>query len=77
MKFGLAVGVTLDFKVPMPKNSNILKAEHHDDELEALCAITLILKRLHFDQQWRVVNYIIVRLWGRTWTLAKPKSDSQ
>ena len=51
-------------------------AEDYDEELNAMNAVTIMLKRLTFDQQWRIINYVLVRLWGRTWLLARPKSDN-
>lgn len=51
-------------------------AEDYDEELNAINAVTILLKRLTFDQQWRIINYVLVRLWGRTWLLARPKSDN-
>ena len=46
-----------------------------DSELSALVIVHRALAPLCWDQQWRVLNYVIVRLWGRAWSLAKPASD--
>ena len=61
----------------MKAKLRVMIAEDFDEELNAIAVITILLKRLTFDQQWRVINYVIVRLWGRTWLLARPKSDHQ
>ncbi len=53
-----------------------MMAEDFDEELNAMNVCTLLLKRLTFDQQWRVLNYVLVRLWGRSWTLEKTKCDN-
>lgn len=57
--------------------NKVMLAEDYDDELNTLAAVTIMMKRLTFDQQWRILNYLLVRLWGRTWTLSKPASDSK
>jgi len=59
----------------MKAKLRVMLAEDFDEELNAIAAITILLKRLTFDQQWRVLNYILVRLWGRSWLLSRPKSD--
>lgn len=59
----------------MKAKLRVMMTEDFDEELNAMSAITILLKRLTFDQQWRVLNYVLVRLWGRTWLLARPKSD--
>ena len=59
-----------------PDKLRVMMKEDHDDESNALCAIVLLLKRLTFDQQWRVLNYVMVRLWGRSWILGRPKGDT-
>jgi len=53
-----------------------MMAKDFDEELNAMNVCTLLLKRLTFDQQWRVLNYLLVRLLGRSWTLSRPKSDN-
>lgn len=60
----------------MKEKLRVMIVEDFDEELNAMSVVTIILKRLSFDQQWRVLNYVIVRLWGRTWLLARPKSDA-
>jgi hypothetical protein len=55
----------------------VMIQEDFDEELNAMNVCVLLLKRLTFDQQWRVLNYIVVRLMGRSWSLGKPASDSK
>jgi hypothetical protein len=51
--------------------------EDFDEELNAMNVCVLLLGRLSFDQQWRILNYILVRLMGRSWSLGKPVSDNK
>jgi hypothetical protein len=48
---------------------------NQDCELRTICGCYELLKDLSSDAQWRILNYLIVRLFGRSCTLAKPKSD--
>ena len=49
--------------------------EDYDQESNALTAVVALLKPLSFDAQWRILNYVLVRLWNRSWLLARPKAD--
>jgi hypothetical protein len=61
----------------MKNKLRVMIQEDFDEELNAINVCVLLLKRLSFDQQWRVLNYIVVRLMGRSWSLGKPTSDSK
>ena len=37
----------------------------NDHEINALRACYSVLSKLSFDAQWRVINYLCVRLWNR------------
>lgn len=56
----------------MKKKFNTMLEEDFDLELNAMNAVVILLKNLTFDQQWRIINYVVVRLWGRSWLLARP-----
>jgi len=58
-----------------PDKLRVMIKEDFDEESNAMNVIIILLKRLNFDQQWRVLNYVVIRLWGRTWLLNRPKSD--
>jgi len=55
----------------------VMLVEDFDRELNAMAVTVQVLKNLTFDQQWRVLNYVIVRLIGRSWSLNRPKRDSE
>jgi len=59
----------------MKEKLRVMVKEDFDEELNTISVCTLMLKRLTFDQQWRVLNYLLVRLMGRSWALSKPASD--
>ena len=59
----------------MKDKFRVMMKEDFDEELNAMNVCVLLLERLTFDQQWRVLNYIIVRLMGRSWSFNKPMSD--
>ena len=50
-----------------------MRKEDFDEEMNALCAITLILSKLTFAQQHRILSYVIMRYWRQCWWLAKPQ----
>lgn len=47
-----------------------------DQELKTICLCVTHLSKLGWDGQWRVLNYLLIRYLGRSWALAKPKSDT-
>ncbi len=59
----------------MKQKLRVIMSEDFDEELNAIAAITILLNRLPFDAQWRVLNYVVVRLWGRCWSFSRPKAD--
>ena len=61
----------------MRKHLKLMKEEDFDLEVNALAVCFKVLKPLGFDGQWRVLNYLLVRLLNRTWALAKPVSDTK
>jgi len=61
----------------MKAKFQVMLSEDFDEELNAIAVITILLRRLTFDQQWRVLNYAIVRILGRPWSLAKPAGDTK
>lgn len=46
-------------------------------ETFALVKSIELLSPLCWDQQWRVLNYLLIRLLGRSWSLNKPATDNQ
>lgn len=55
----------------------VMMADDFDEELNTLSACTILLKKLTFDQQWRVLNYLLIRCFGRSWALSRPASDEK
>ena len=53
----------------------VIMKEDYDEELNALTACFKLLNVLSFDQKHRVLNYLLVRLFNRSWALVKPKGD--
>lgn len=53
----------------------LMTKEDFDEETNAIAVVMAVMRRLTFDQQWRVMNYVLVRMWGRTWLLARPQGD--
>ena len=55
-----------------------IKPIYNDDsELRALAGCWALLRPLGWDTQWRVLNYLLVRVLGRSWMLPKPESDTK
>lgn len=59
----------------MKSQIRVIINDDFDQEAKTLAAVFILLNRLTFDGQWRVLNYVIVRLWGRGWLLGRPKGD--
>jgi hypothetical protein len=55
----------------------VMLQDDFEEELNSMSVCYLLLQRLSFDQQWRVLNYLLVRLMGRSWSLPKPMTDSK
>jgi hypothetical protein len=64
-------------KLPGVSGNYASLPEPRDYELEAISVTVAALNHLTWDARWRVLNYIIVRFLGRSWSIAKPASDSQ
>ena len=59
--------------IPMKNRFVVMRKEDFDEEMNALCAITLILSKLTFAQQHRILSYVIMRHWRQCWWLGKPQ----
>ena len=59
----------------MRKRFQVMLTEDDDEELNALSVCVKLLLKFNFDAQWRIVNYLVVRLWSRSWSLVKPKGE--
>ena len=53
----------------------VIMKEDYDEELNALSVCFKLLNVLSFNQQHRVLNYLLVRLFNRAWAVVKPKED--
>jgi hypothetical protein len=47
----------------------------YDTESNTVAVCVKLLDRLNFDQKWRVLNYLLSRVLGRSWALNKPKGE--
>lgn len=62
----------------MKKHLRVMLDEDYDHETNALSVCTKVLSELSFDQAWRVLNYLLVRILGhRSWSLSRPSSDTK
>ena len=58
------------------KKLRVMLDEDYDTETNAMAVCVEVLSLLTFDQAWRVLNYLCVRiLKHRSWSLGRPKGD--
>ena len=68
-------GAETEEREHMKEKYRSMMVEDFDDELNALNVITILLQRFGFDAQWRILNYAIARVMGRSWMLPKPVDE--
>lgn len=48
-----------------------------DEEARAIGHIIKILENRTFDAKWRMLNYVLIRMLGRSWRLSPPAGDTK
>lgn len=48
-----------------------------DEEAQAIGRIIRLLENRTFDAKWRMLNYVLVRMLGRSWRLNLPATDTK
>jgi hypothetical protein len=55
----------------------VMLQDDYEKELNTRSVCYLLLKELQWDAQWRVFNYLLARIFGRSWLLSRPASDTK